>query len=145
PTVPRGLVLRCFSYDVDGVAGFWAACIAACEGGTASRYWPVRTGGGGVLPAAVRGVARQGAARRPDLLRAAQLCHGSGHRLAVDVQHPESAALLQPLCAEPGRTGPSGAGGRRRAAAAERGTACARPVRFRGGGTPRAAQCHAGR
>src|SRR5262249_27710932 len=126
-------------------AALMLTAMAACEGGTASRYRPVRTGGGGVLPAADRGVARQGAARRPDVLRAAQLCHGSGHRLAVDVQHPEPAALLQPLCAEPGRAWPHGAGGRRRPPAAERGAACARPVGFCGGGTPRAAPCDDGR
>ena len=145
PKSPRGLDRLCFAGHVDGVAGFCAACIAACKDGTASRYWPVRTGGGGVLAAADRGVARQGAARRPELLRAAQLRHGRRHRLAVDVQHLGPAALLQPLCAEPGRTGPFGAGGRRLPAAAERGPACTRPVRFRGGGAPRAAQCHAGR
>ena len=41
-----------------------------------------------------------------------------------------------------GRTRPHGAGGGRRAAAAERGAACARPVGLRRGGTVRAAQRH---
>ncbi len=61
--------------------------------------------------------------------------HGRGHRLAVDVQHHEPAALLQPLCAEPGRTRSHGAGGGRLAAAAERRAARARTVSFRRGGT----------
>src|SRR5215471_18455626 len=51
-------------------------------------------------------------------------------------------ALFQSLCAERGRIGPHGAGGRRRPAAAERGPACTRLVGFRHGGTSRAAQRH---
>ena len=122
----RGLDRLCFAGHVDGVAGLRAACTAACGGGTAPRCRPVRTRGDRVLPAADRGVACRGAAGRPELLRAARVRHGRGHRLAVDVQHHEPAALLQSLCAEPGRTRPHRAAGGRLAPAAERGAACAR-------------------
>ena len=75
---------------------------AAARGSrTAPSCRRVHPGGGRVRPAAVRGSTCRGAAGRLELLHAARIRDGRGHRFAVDVQHHEPAALLQPLCTEP--------------------------------------------
>src|SRR5262249_9300377 len=97
----HGLDWLCFAGHLDGVAGLRPACIAARSGGTAPRYWPVRARGDRIFAAAYRGIACQGAARGPELLRSSQICHCPGDTPALEVQHHEPTPLLQPLCAEP--------------------------------------------
>ena len=70
---------------------------------------------------------------------------GRGHRFAVDVQHHEPAALLQPLRTEPERTRSHCARGRRLAAAVKCGAAGAGHISFSCGGAGWAAQRHDGR